>query len=207
MKKNYILSAFILLQSVFNISYAQNLIPNPSWELGPNVSTNYVTGWVVNGPDLWMATLYSPDRIVAGSTAAFRDNDPAHHGAAYVMYYGPTSEAGICTLTAPIVAGTTYQLSYWLDVDDNFDGGPGAIKFRFAAGDSITSPMVTNTGSWQFFSTFYTATMPATELELIGVGGNLTKIDNISLTEDVTALNQLSTTDNTFTIYPNPATS
>ena len=84
---------------------AQNLVPNPDWELGPTVSTDYASGWAVNGPSLWTPTNLSPDRIVAGSIAAYRDNNPAQSGSAYVMFYGPYNEAGKCTLVSPIVPG------------------------------------------------------------------------------------------------------
>src|SRR5258706_16420149 len=90
--------SFFLLKS-----YSQNMIPNADWELGPTVSTDYATGWAVNGPDDWTVTNESPDRIYWGSLAAFRDNDSAESGLAYVMFYGPFPESGKCTLNAPLV--------------------------------------------------------------------------------------------------------
>ena len=203
MKKTVL--SFTLFIICFNIN-SQNIIPNADWEQGPAVSTDYTTGWTVNGPTSWVTTEPSPDRIYAGSFAAYRDNHTAQSGSAYVMFYGPYNEAGKCTLITPIVAGTNYTLSYWLDVDDNFDGGAGAIRFRFIGGDSITSPYVNNTGSWQYFNSTFTATMNATELELVGEGLNLTKIDNMSLSsESIAASINESENNNDLLLYPNPS--
>jgi hypothetical protein len=191
---------------VYNQARSQNIVPNPDWESGPNISTNYPDGWAINGPDLWLVTNVSPDRIFKGDTTLYRDCHLPQSGNAYVMFYGPYNESGKCTLDTPIISGNTYLLTYWLDVDDNFYGGSGAIEFNFIGGNSLCSPYIINTGDWQYFDTTFTASENATELELIGTGNNLTKIDNIHLTRNETTETEGNYDVNTIIyIYPNPS--
>jgi len=201
--------SFLTLISIFiaQISFAQNLIPNPDFELGPNQSTIF-GGWGASeGPDLWIVTKNSPDRIYYGSIAQFRDNDSAQSGLAYVIFYGqPFPEAGKATLLSPLQVGATYHLIYHLDIDTNFYDGSGGIVFNFNnGGDSIYSPLQINTGKWERYDTTFVASASSTEIEILGIGNALVKVDSISLELDTPAgiINYIKTDEN-ISIFPNP---
>jgi len=198
---------FILITSFcFTIGFSQNLIPNASFELGPNQSTN-TSGWGgTEGPDSWVVTNNSPDRIYYGSVALFRDNDSAQSGLAYVIFYGqPFPEAGKATLLSPLQVGSTYHLIYHLDIDTNFYDGPGGVVFIFNnGGDSIFSPVQINTGKWERYDTTFVASS-STEIEIMGVGNALVKVDSISLELDtpLAVIDYIKKSEN-INIFPNP---
>lgn len=178
------MKTFITLVTLLTgiIGIGQNIIPNGDWELGPVESSDPFTGWNSNGPPTYWEAIATPDRIVYGSPALSRDGDPAQSGNAYCVFYGPPySEGGKCELVYPVEAGTKYYLCYWLDVDENFDGGPGRMQFIFSGGDTIHTPYVTNTGDWQYFDTSFVASSNSDSLYLFANGNNLMKIDNMNL--------------------------
>ena len=188
------------------LCFAQNMIPNADWEMGPIDSSDPFTGWNSNGaPDSWIP-IATPDRIVYGSPAISRDGDPAYSGDAYCVFY--YDEGGKCELNSPLVAGQTYCLSARLDVDDNFDAGPGRISFEFQ-GDTIQTQYVTNTGAWQTFDTTFVATSNSDSLYLFANGNNLMKIDFMILdTVGCTSAQPVGIIENPgndFYIYPNPS--
>ncbi|MBD3639076.1 MAG: T9SS type A sorting domain-containing protein [Crocinitomicaceae bacterium] len=202
-------SLLLLVSLLTQLSIAQNMIPNPDWEIGPVDSSDPFTGWNSNGsPNEW-APIATPDRIVYGSPAISRDGHPPYSGNAYCVFYGPQfSEGGRCALTYPIETGKTYCLSAWLDVDDNFDNGPGRMQFMFDT-DTINTPFVTNAGDWQFFDTTFTATGYSDSLYLFADGENLMKIDYMIMDTVGCSSGQAATiqeqTENIFSVFTNTA--
>ncbi len=204
---NFILVFGLVISSIY--SFAQdNLILNGDFEQGPNNSTD-VNGWGgSNGPDLWIQTKGTPDRIYLGDSAEFRDNDTAFSGLAYVIFYGkyPNQEAGKSLLSKPLKIGNTYRLTYHLDIDTNFYEGAAGVIFLFnEGGDSIVSPVQTDLDNWKRFDTSFVASGNSTELEIKGNGNALVKIDSISLVDDSLSVvsSLLHAFGETF-IYPNP---
>ena len=197
---------YFLLLILFScrICNAQNLVPNGDFELGPGHSNSIGLGWSVDGPAYWTQTNMTPDYIYYGTPGSiYRDNDSAQSGLAYVIFYGITREAGKATLLQPLQPGTNYFLSYHLDIDDNFNSGPSGVIFKFNGIDSIISPLQLNTGYWEYYDTIFMVTSAATEIEIIGNGNALTKVDNISLTIS-TAISSNEIAKNTIGIFPNP---
>ncbi|MCB0794079.1 MAG: hypothetical protein KDB88_05030 [Flavobacteriales bacterium] len=197
------MAVLFLIASSCALLHAQNIVPNADWELGPAMSSDPFVGWSSLGPDLW-TPIATPDRMVNGSPAISRDGDPAKSGVAYSIFYGPTPEGGSCTLTTPLVSGAIYTLSCWLDVDDNFDNGPGAILFNFVGANSITTSYITNTGDWKYFDTVFVASGNSTELQVFGQGDNLMKLDDIYVGQSPTGLSGATTGPNTVKVFPNP---
>lgn len=187
----------IILMLVLFQSNAQNLVPNPSFELGPAITT---TEWMwgdttcnktnpLGGPNFWTVTAYSPDRVVEGSVQICgQDIDTAAFGSAYVLFAGSPGyyEAGKTTLISPIIPDSVYYLScYYKREAWSFPSffSPSRACLCFNSGDTIYTPLIADLSSWHKFDTLFSPSAVATELELLCMTDSNCgiKIDNISL--------------------------
>ncbi len=105
-----------------------NLVPNPSFESFTSIPTtlgqlNLASPWVspTNGSPDYFHSLASASSTVSVPTNAF-GSQPAHSGRAYAGFHArPTNlyrEYVEVPLTSPLVAGTTYQVSFYLSLAD-----------------------------------------------------------------------------------------
>lgn len=209
---------FILLLLPLGL-FAQNLIPNGDFELGPDSSS---VGWSssfdstctgtypLNGPNSWVGISSSPDRLVEGTIYDCNwSNDTAQSGKAYVLfgYY----EAGKTTLLFPLEKDSIYRLKYFISLQ-TFNGQYNDschCEFRFNNnGNTIIAPYISSE-YWQYIDTTFIAESNSTELEIWGIdmvsSGN--NIDNISLTkEPVNYIAESERYKTVFDFYPNPST-
>lgn len=170
-----ILLLFTLLQSS-----AQNLVLNPSFEAGPPVTTNEwmwadtTCNWTnpLGGPDFWVVTAYSPDRIVEGTPQTCGiDIDTAAFGDAYVIFGGTYGyyEAGKTTLTAAVQPGSQYYVSCYYKREtwsDSMFFFPSRGCILFNNGDTIKTPITADLTAWHYFDTIYSPSSIANEIEL-----------------------------------------
>jgi len=207
-------------QFLINNCNAQNLVPNPSFELGPaktttewQFSTDSTCAFVdtLGGPLFWTVTNSSPDRLVEGDFFPCGwDNDSAAFGASYVIMAGSvsSSESGKTILLSPLIADSIYHLSYYAQVE-TFASSllfPTIISFVFNNGDTIFSPTISDSTQWVRYDTTFTASSGATEMELLCANGSFCgfKIDSISLEKvTVTSISDIFL-QNSIKIFPNP---
>src|SRR5690606_27851611 len=109
----------ILLLSQSAKGFAQNLVPNGDFEVGPEDSS---TGWEnqldgctvsgsMDGPDHWYKVNFSPDRLVNGDYSCDFSSIEAQSGKAYVDFV--YMESGKTVLLEPLIKGETYKLTFW----------------------------------------------------------------------------------------------
>lgn len=206
----------IILSFMFFTNYiqAQNLIPNSDFELGPNrMSIGWFWGvdsvcalWgdTVLGPDFWVVTNSSPDRMVEDDLyiCPTWDNDTAQSGLAYINIGYP--ESGKTNLISPLEQDSFYHLSFYANLQSACGGSYALIIFYFnTMNDSIIFPYITN-NEWQYYDTIFKATSIATEIEIIGGYGYCANIDNIILEKIVpTSIIEVDI-NKSLKIYPNP---
>ncbi len=206
---------FILLLIPY-FSFGQNLIPNGDFELGPDStsvgwqvggfdSTCSLIAYPVAGPDFWVVTLFTPDRIFDGDTCAAPNITTAQSGLAYIHFAG--GEAGKAVLLSPMEKDSVYRFSYYANVNTGCPQGPPAsFVFKFNGGDSIVSPLFYNTTSWQYYDTIFTASNTSTEIEIVGNGLPLqcAGVDNVRL-QKLSSISVQNKSNKTYVkIYPNP---
>ncbi|MFH0865763.1 MAG: hypothetical protein V1904_06185, partial [Bacteroidota bacterium] len=216
MKKLLLLFSFFIFQFSIFTCYAQNLIPNGDFELGPDSSSG---GWfygidstctavgTVYGPDCWSVANGSPDRLVEGDIPTCNwDNDTAYSGKAYVVF--GWNEAGKTILVSSLDKDSIYQLKYCakLETFNNYFE-PTRIKFYFNNGyDSILSPFINYSSQWQCYDTIFKATSIISEIEIWGIEfvSSAVKIDNLYLEK----ISSIGINENylemNLKIYPNP---
>lgn len=209
--------------------YAQNLVPNPSFELGPIEPT---WGWLyaadgisftncdtiipLGGPNDWTVTRHSPDRVVEnGVQLCGQDIDTAAFDSCYVLFGGDNdlqyTEAGKKTLISALIGDSAYNLSYYTKRETW--GAPhiflpSRLHFAFNNGDTIVSPLISDTLQWLRFDTTFIASSSATELEIFCVGDTFcgVKLDSISLQKTILTSIKSLPIEQSITIYPNPTT-
>lgn len=200
--------------------FGQNLVPNGDFELGPNESSEDWANGVdsncnilgfVGGPTSWTVTSSSPDRLFEGDIECGWDNDTASSGSAYVMLgYGSFTESGKATLTSPLMVDSAYHLSCYLQLETarSLTIIPSRLSFLFNNnGDSIATPMVSDSTNWLYYDTTFIATASSTEIEIMNSGGLSygVKLDNIILEKTTLTSIQDNRQCNKMKIYPNPA--
>ena len=174
-------------------------MPNPSFEAGPPVTTNEwmwadtTCNWnnPLGGPDFWVVTAYSPDRLVEGTPQTCGiDIDTAAYGDAYVVFGGYPGfyEAGKTTLLATLLPGSQYYVSCYYKREswgDSLFYFPSQACLSFNSGDTIRTPITADLTSWHRYDTIFSPTTPATELELFCMNDTVCgiKIDSIYITE------------------------
>ena len=93
-------------------------------------------------------------------------------------------------LSSPVVAGQSYNLSFWAETVDDFDTDLGRVEIGLSNSASSFGTLVYTAAStffdtWEFFSTSFTAPIAANYLtvraERSGVAGAWTHIDNFQL--------------------------
>jgi hypothetical protein len=219
----------ILLTLKCPLCFAQNLIPNGDFELGPDSSS---AGWVigfpwdttgngcspttwVSGPDFWTIVSYSPDRLVEDNMPICSwTSDTAYSGEAYCVFVSGNnnySEAGKATLSTPLKKDTIYLLHYCISLQtfDGFGTSPAQIAFIFNnSSDSIISPLI-YIDLWQCFDTIFSASNNATEITVravypIGTGAGM-NVDNLTLQKwTSTAINEFDNLNTDISLFPNP---
>jgi len=227
MKTTFLFFAFIF--SLYTC-FAQNLIPNGDFELGPDSSS---AGWAVgypfdtigggcnsqsllNGPYYWSVVSGSPDRMVWTHMPGCNwDNDSAYSGKAYCVFGSGNnnySEAGKATLFSPLEKDSLYHLHYCLSWQ-TFEGvstDPCQIAIIFNnIGDSIISPLIT-TKVWNCYDTLFFATSNSTEIIIRGIYPNglypAANVDNLFLEKiSGSGINNIYTSDENVIVFPNPA--
>ncbi|PCJ86709.1 MAG: hypothetical protein COA57_05730 [Flavobacteriales bacterium] len=213
---------FILLLLFADFGYSQNLIPNGDFELGPDSTS---VGWelweeldstcsggagpydtTIKGPDFWVITVPSPDRVVEWDSCFIPNILAAQSGAAYVHFGG--YEAGKTTLLSPLEKDSLYRLSYYVMVDLACPlGPPSRITFRFNGGDSVVSPMFYNSQNWEYYDTIFTASATSTEIEIIGswLALSCAGVDNIKLEKTTSNSVKNYQKNQQVKVYPNPS--
>jgi hypothetical protein len=142
------IKSILLFLFLSNLLFAQNLVPNPSFEdvncpiqyTGfPNQIDQYLNGWRSGNcasPDIYAPC--SQDSITR-PPAAWYGSQNARTGtnfAAFGFYeIGPISwyEYLVCELVQPLAAGQTYDLSYWLSRADSTRYASNAMGAAFAS--------------------------------------------------------------------------
>ncbi|MCB9224380.1 MAG: gliding motility-associated C-terminal domain-containing protein [Crocinitomicaceae bacterium] len=132
MKKLY---TVLVALGIINWSYGQNIVPNPSLENYTACPTgvaqvNNLIGWQMITNHTGSADMLNACNtgIASVPNNAF-GNQAAHTGVGYfgfAVYYQATPnfrEYTYCTFTSPMVAGTTYDISFWVSLSDNSQFG------------------------------------------------------------------------------------
>lgn len=212
--KKHLYIFFLFSSSLF----AQNLIPNGDFELGPDSSAEGWSLWwdsacsnpvPVNGPDFWNIVSSTPDRVLEDDifVGCLYDIDTAQSGKTWIQVgYG---EAGKTTLLTPLQKDSSYRLSYYAS-RETFQG-TGTLQprqeFRFNnGGNIITSPYI-SLAKWQYYDTVFIASANSTELEIEGIEFVTSgfKLDNISIQkESLNGINSVQNIKNAITVSPNP---
>ncbi|MFP5471983.1 MAG: hypothetical protein ACLGGV_10360, partial [Bacteroidia bacterium] len=163
----HILFAFLIIFSFpfgesWSGAFAQNLVPNPSFEEGPNrTSAEWTYGLKsdctfdspIVGPDYWTVVKPTPDRMIEGDIPCNWDNDTAQSGSSYIVLgisSGIYGESGKATLISPIQKDSIYLLSYYVS-RETFRGAstqPYRCAFIFNADTLISSYIVDN--EWEY---------------------------------------------------------
>jgi hypothetical protein len=197
-------------------SFAQDLIPNGSFETGPDSSA---IGWSqqtdstcalfgnVAGPDDWVMVRNTPDRLVEGDINCDWDRDTAKSGRAFITFV--YNEAGKTTLTMPLEEDSVYVLSYYASWQ-TFQGSattPSQVRFSFNnGGNELTSPFIGSL-QWQYYDVVFVASANSTEMTVEGlqvaIGG--VNLDNLSLRPaSYTDVANYSALKHSIQLFPNP---
>ncbi len=142
-------------------SHAQNIVPNPDLENYTVCPTSVAqidncVGWqkiaLHTGSSDYINACNAG--IVNCPANAF-GNQAAHSGVGYfgfALYYQSTPgfrEYTYCTFTTPMVAGTTYDISFWTSLSDNSQfGTDDGLELYFS-----TAPVVGTGGNWNPITT------------------------------------------------------
>lgn len=139
--------SLLLLASV---SPAQNLVQNPGFETFTTCPTT--SGQLALAPPWYSPNTQTPDYLNACSTLTpsvpvnFYGNQAAHGGQAYAsaIMYGqlPATVREYCAgqLTTPLVAGRTYQVSYWVSLADRSIYAIAEVGAHFKVGPHAGPP-------------------------------------------------------------------
>jgi Secretion system C-terminal sorting domain len=214
----YILIALFMLCFSVGVK-GQNLVLNGDFELGPTestedwanaVDTNCNILGIVGGPTFWTVTSSSPDRLYEGDIQCGWDNDTASSGSAYVMLgFGSFTESGKTTLISQLMVDSAYRLSCYLQLETARSSTliPSRLSFLFNNnGDSIPTPMISDSTNWLYYDTIFIATANSTEMEIMNSGGLSfgVKLDNIILEKiSITSVSNISL-QNQIKVFPNP---
>jgi hypothetical protein len=211
----------LLLLFIFYSSFiqAQNLVPNGDFELGPDSSS---AGWsignwdtlcsptvLVSGPNLWITSLSSPDRLVEIDLPLCNwDFDTAQSGKAWVDF--GMDEAGKTTLIEPLFKDSIYNLSFYYKLE-TFNGlslFPLHLQFKFNNNGNTFILNASNINNWLYFDTTFISIENSSELEIKGIidiNYSAVKVDNITLIKKTnTTIGEEILSDNKFEIFPMP---
>lgn len=157
-------------------SFAQNLIPNGSFEtpavnysaIGFNsILSNCFTTAGAIAPDAWRINTPDPDRMKNGTIYCLYDNDVAQDGSYYAVLNN-TEDIEV-TLSTPLVKDCLYQFSCWLSLETlrGTQNNPSRVMFFFYApdGNTIQSPII-SWNIWQYFATPFVALDNSTKFEV-----------------------------------------
>lgn len=176
---------------------AQNLIPNPSFELGNDSSGIFTTtgDYVLTNtcsiysgsaaPTGWSALNDSPDRLKQVMSCNW-DANTAQAGQFYLQAGNTESCQG--NLTENLQTGSTYQFSAWLQLETlRSTVAPTQVRFTF---DNPYSGSITYTVSdsvnWVLFQTLFTPTANSTVIKIQNLStGRGTDIDNLTLIKTI----------------------
>jgi hypothetical protein len=175
---------------------AQNLIPNPSFELSPSTESGAFSPFqdyrfninsclpIIDSmtPYDWEPVFQTPDRIKQYQMNCFYDYINAQDGIYYLVE--GVAEAVQCSLTTPLVSGMLYELKYYYRLETLRGASGNNARFRitfYPSGTIITSPII-NASMWTLYVTNFTATGSDVAMQIQSIvpdaGFNL---DNISL--------------------------
>lgn len=210
----------ILLTIIYGISFGQNLIPNGDFEMGPDSTSQ---GWQLGtpcstpvplpGPNFWVVTSGSPDRMIEGDILCNWDIDTAQSGKAYIVEgkLSGIGEGGKAVLIVPLQKDSLYKLSYYLKLE-TFRGNnlqPNRISFNFNnGGNIIVSPYTNNSTVWQYHEITFISIANSSEIELLGIEPvySASKIDNVFLIKLIgTGILNYKETKDIVNVYPNPS--
>lgn len=144
MEKIIHLAAFVIAINFASFSIAQNIVPNPDLELYTTCPTGVaqvdnLVGWnkIPNHTGSADCINACNNTNVDVPNNAFGTQN-AHSGVGYfgfASYYQSTPEFReytYCTFTAPMVAGTTYDISFWVSLSDNSQyGSDNGLQLKF----------------------------------------------------------------------------
>lgn len=136
---------------------------NATWNATVANSTGYGASEEL---DLYNPTGYGPPPCEGNWKAAM------HSKAAAAM-----SDAFTLDLSAPLVVGQTYRLSFCAVTNDDFFGGPGDLNIGISSSATAFGTLIYNTGaiaigSWTTYSTNFVASSAATYLSVETVATN-----------------------------------
>ncbi len=208
---------FLSSLSVLVTKSQVNLVPNPSFEIGPDStsvawfggidSSCIITGTVL-GPTSWSVINPSPDRLIEGDIPCNWDNDTAAFGKAYVVF-GGQNESGQATLLSGVMKDSSYRLTCYVNLN-TFRGivtQPSKLCFKFTgSGDSIVTPFIAST-DWKYFDTTFIATSNSSIIEIWGRSNapSAINLDSLVLTKiQITAILPVNSPPN-YSVYPIPA--
>ena len=171
---------------------AANMLTNSSFESGSFAAnrsdggmslatgSTTITGWTtVNGEVNWIPN-GNPYGITAQNGTYSLD----------ISGYHDSSPYGGVSQTVTTVAGTSYQLSFYLGVIPSTTGFNGPVAVKVSAGSAskiVNYDTGSATGSatlWQLFTYTFTATSTSTTVSIVGTfdaGGLYLGLDNVSL--------------------------
>ena len=179
--------AFAVLLTIATVSFGQNIVPNPDLELYTTCPTGVaqvdnLVGWnkIPNHTGSADCINACNNTNVDVPNNAFGSQN-AHSGVGYfgfASYYQATPEFReytYCTFTAPMVAGTTYDVSFWVSLSDNSQyGSDNGLQLKFSntvisgpggnwnplttiTPDIVNTVMLTDQTNWVQVSYQYTA--------------------------------------------------